>query len=39
MRASGSMLEVDGVVSVQVRTIRDTISISGPEGAGIVVSR
>ena len=39
MRAGGSMLEIDGVVSVQVCAIGDTVGISGPEGAGIIISR
>ena len=37
MRTSGTMVEVDGVVPIQVRVIGDTISVSGPEGTGIVV--
>lgn len=39
MRAGGSMLDIDGVVSVQVRTIGNTVGISRPEGAGIIVCR
>jgi hypothetical protein len=39
MRTGGTMLEVDGVVSIQVRVVGDTVGISGPEGAGIVVRR
>jgi len=39
MRASGSMLNIDGVVPVQVRTIGNTVGIPRPEGAGIIVGR
>ena len=39
VRATGTMVEIDRVVSVQVRVIRHTVSISGPESAGIVVGR
>ena len=39
MRAGGSMLEIDGVVSVQVCGIGNTVGISGPEGAGIIIGR
>lgn len=38
MGTCGSVLEVDGMVSVQVGVIRDTVSISTPEGTSIVVS-
>ena len=39
MGTGGTMLEIDGVVSVQVRAIGDTIAILGPEGAGVVIGR
>ena len=39
MRAGGTMFEIDGVVSVQVRGIGDTIGISRPESAGVIVNR
>ena len=39
MRAGGTMFEVNGVVSVQVRVVGNAIGISGPEGAGVVVGR
>ena len=39
MRAGGTMLEVDGVVPIQIRTIGDTVGISRPEGAGVIVGR
>ena len=39
MRTGGSMLDIDGVVSVQVGGVGDTVGISGPESAGIVDSR
>ena len=35
----GTMFEVDGVVPIQIRVIGDTVGISGPEGAGVVVGR
>ena len=39
MGTGGTVLEIDGVVSVQVRAIGDTFGISGPEGAGVVIGR
>jgi len=39
MGTGGTMLEIDGMVSVQVRVVWDTVGISGPEGAGVVVGR
>ena len=39
MRASRTMVEIDGVISVQVRVIGYTVSISRPESTGIVFSR
>ena len=39
VRTGGTMLDVDGVASVQVGVIGDTVSIPGPESAGIVVGR
>ena len=39
MRAGGSVLDIDGVVSVQVRVVGNTVGISRPEGAGIIVGR
>lgn len=39
MRAGGTMLEVDGMVPIQVRAVGDAISISRPEGASKVVGR
>ena len=37
MGAGGTMLEVDGVVAVQVRLLRNQIRISRPESARVVV--
>ena len=39
MGTGGTMLEIDGVVSVQVRAIGNTIGISGPKGARVVIGR
>jgi len=39
MGTGGTMLEIDGMISVQVRVVGDTVGITGPEGAGIVVGR
>lgn len=38
MGAGGTVLEVDGVVSVQVGVISDTVGIPGPESAGVIVN-
>ena len=37
MSTGGTVLEVNGVVSVQIRIVGNTVGISGPHGAGIVV--
>ena len=39
MGTGGAMLEIDGVVSVQVRVVGDTVGISRPEGTSVVVGR
>lgn len=39
VRAGGTVLEVDGVVSIQIGSVGDTVSIPGPHGAGIVFGR
>ena len=37
MSASWTMFKVNWMVSIQIRVIGNTIGISGPHGAGIVV--
>jgi len=39
VRTRGTMVKVDGVVSIQVRVVGDAVGISGPKGAGIIVCR
>lgn len=39
MSAGGTMLKVNGVVSIQICVIGNTVGISGPHGAGIIVGR
>jgi len=39
VRTSGTMVEVNGVVSIQVCVVGNSIGIPGPKGAGIVVGR
>ena len=39
MSTGGTVLKVNGMVSVQIRVVGNTVRIPGPHGAGIVVCR